>query len=57
MASRAVCVAGDATERLRRHRPPVVARVEGSSTLLDLRSVSPLDDEVIVAALTDAARA
>ena len=57
MASRAVSVAGDVTERLRRHRPPVVARVEGSSTLLDLRSVSPLDDEVVTAALISALHA
>jgi L-seryl-tRNA(Ser) seleniumtransferase len=55
MVSRAVSVAGDVTERLRRHRPPVIARVEGSSTLLDLRSVSPLDDEVVASALVAAA--
>lgn len=57
MESRAVSVTGDITDALRRHRPPVVARVEGSSTLLDLRSVSPLDDEVVIAALISAVHA
>lgn len=49
--SRAVEIAGDATARLRRAALPVVARVVGDSTLLDMRTVAPEDDAAVIAAL------
>ncbi len=44
-------VAGDARERLRAHVVPVIARTVAGKTLLDLRSVHPADDHIIVEAL------
>ncbi len=41
-------------ERLRRHDPPVIARIERDRLLLDLRSVNPEDDAVVLAALNAA---
>lgn len=43
---------GDRTDALRAGEPPVVARVEDATTLLDLRTVDPSDDHVLVDALT-----
>jgi L-seryl-tRNA(Ser) seleniumtransferase len=43
--------AGDVTDRLRGHAPPVVARVQDDATVVDLRTVAPGDDEVLRAAL------
>lgn len=37
--------------RLRHHRPPVIARIEDGRLLLDLRTVSPADDDTVWAAL------
>jgi L-seryl-tRNA(Ser) seleniumtransferase len=42
---------GDRLADLRSLRPPVIARREGTGTVLDMRSVSPADDDLIVAAL------
>lgn len=46
-----VALAGDVTARLRAHRPtPVIARVEAGRTIMDLRTVDPADDAVLVGA-------
>lgn len=49
-----VAVDGDITSALRRSEPPVIARVEGGRTLLDLRTVDPADDEVVAKAIASA---
>ena len=49
--SAGVAVDGDLTAELRRHDPPVIARVEAGRTICDLRTVDPADDEVLKAAL------
>ncbi|CAA9268226.1 MAG: L-seryl-tRNA(Sec) selenium transferase [uncultured Acidimicrobiales bacterium] len=49
--SAGVAVDGDVAAELRRHDPPVVARVEAGRTVCDLRTVDPADDEVVKAAL------
>jgi L-seryl-tRNA(Ser) seleniumtransferase len=51
MPSIAVRVPGDHLATLRRARPPVVARSRDGGTLLDLRTVDPLDDHTLAAAL------
>jgi L-seryl-tRNA(Ser) seleniumtransferase len=38
--------------KLRTHRPPIVARVEDNRVLLDLRTVFPHQDSIVIAALT-----
>jgi L-seryl-tRNA(Ser) seleniumtransferase len=38
-------------ERLRRHDPPVIARVSGSRVLLDARTIFPEEVETVIAAL------
>lgn len=43
-------------ERLRRHQPPVVARLEEDLVVLDLRTVRPEQDAVVAAALVAAYR-
>ena len=43
---------GDLTASLRRCAVPVIARLDEGRTVLDLRSVSPVDDETITAAIT-----
>ena len=37
--------------KLRAHTPPIVARIESDSVVIDLRTVSPADEPLIVAAL------
>ena len=49
-----VAVDGDVAGLLRRHDPPVVARVEGGRTICDVRTVDPADDQLLKAALTAA---
>jgi L-seryl-tRNA(Ser) seleniumtransferase len=51
MASWAVTLPGDRTGELRRHEPPVVARVEAGRTICDLRTVLPEQDEILATAL------
>ena len=47
----------DEIERaLRAHDPPVIARIEQDRVLLDLRTVAPTDDTVLLEALTEALR-
>jgi len=43
--------ANELADRLRRHSPPIIARVEDGRVLLDLRTVFPEQDERLVAAL------
>jgi L-seryl-tRNA(Ser) seleniumtransferase len=49
--SAGVALAGDLTSVLRSFDPPVIARVEGGRTIVDLRTVDPSDDHVVAAAL------
>ncbi|MEO5678103.1 MAG: L-seryl-tRNA(Sec) selenium transferase [Acidimicrobiales bacterium] len=49
--SAGVAVGGDVSAALRRHSPPVMARVELGRTTCDLRTVDPADDELLKAAL------
>jgi L-seryl-tRNA(Ser) seleniumtransferase len=51
IASFGVSVPGDHRTALRRCRPPIIARVDGDRTLLDLRTVDPADDATVAAAL------
>jgi len=44
----------DVAAALRHHDPPVVARIEQDTLLIDLRTVSPEDDVVIIEALRSA---
>jgi L-seryl-tRNA(Ser) seleniumtransferase len=52
MPSYGLALAGDHLAALRAGTPPVVARVRDGRTFIDLRTVSPADDHVVVAALT-----
>ncbi len=55
LASAAVSVPADLAAALRTGRPPVVGRTEDGRCLLDLRTVSPEDDELLVSAVLAAA--
>lgn len=50
--SAGVALEGDHAEALRRHDPPIVARVHEGQTICDLRTVDPLDDPVLARALS-----
>jgi L-seryl-tRNA(Ser) seleniumtransferase len=50
--SAGVALEGDLAAALRRHDPPVVARVHEGMTICDLRTVDPLDDPVLTRALS-----
>ncbi len=52
--SAGVSLAGDLTGALRRHRPPVMARVEAGRTICDLRTVDPADDQLLKSAIVAA---
>jgi L-seryl-tRNA(Ser) seleniumtransferase len=56
LPSAAVSLPAALAEPLRRGARPVVGRVEGARTLLDVRSVLPEDDEALVAAVLEVAR-
>lgn len=56
MPSAGIAVDGDLLAELRAHQPPVIARTRDGRTVLDLRSVDPADDPVVVDALRAAAR-
>ena len=43
--------------RLRESTPPVVARIDHDRLLIDLRTVAPSDDDVLVGVLTRVAEA
>jgi L-seryl-tRNA(Ser) seleniumtransferase len=47
---------GDLTSKLRQSAVPVIARLDDGRTMLDLRSVSPVDDDTVIAAITSALR-
>ena len=49
--SAGVAVDGDHTDQLRRHDPPIVARVQEGATVCDLRTVDPADDSLLAKAL------
>jgi L-seryl-tRNA(Ser) seleniumtransferase len=51
MPSIALVAIGDHLEPLRNFDPPVIARSRDSRTSLDLRSIAPDDDDIVVAAL------
>ncbi len=51
MPSVGVVLDGDVLAMLRRHSPPVIARTRDGLTYLDLRSVDPADDDIVIAAL------
>jgi L-seryl-tRNA(Ser) seleniumtransferase len=44
-------LSGDRLEELRAFDPPVIGRVDGRGTILDLRSVDPADDELLGSAV------
>ena len=46
-----VALDGDHGAALRRHDPPVIARVSEGRTILDLRTVDPVDDPVVAKAV------
>jgi len=52
MPSVGISVPGDRLTELRGHATPVIARTRDGRTVLDLRSVDPADDAVLVAALS-----
>jgi L-seryl-tRNA(Ser) seleniumtransferase len=47
-------IAGDNARELRASRPPIIARSSESTTIIDLRTVDPLDDDVLVNVLRTA---
>jgi L-seryl-tRNA(Ser) seleniumtransferase len=51
ISSVALTVPGDHLARLRAHHPPVIARVSEGITVIDLRSVDPADDPILIEAL------
>lgn len=53
IALKPACGAQAAAERLRRAKTPIVARIEEGRLLLDLRSIAPLEDAAVVAALQE----
>ena len=57
VASYGVTVPGDHRDALRRHDPPVIARVSADTTWLDLRTVDPGDDGIVAKAVAGLAAA
>jgi L-seryl-tRNA(Ser) seleniumtransferase len=51
IASAGLALAGDHLARLRAEPTPIIARVRDGRTVLDLRTVDPSDDELVLAAL------
>lgn len=49
------CSADEFATRLRRHRPPVVGRVDAQAFVVDLRTIDPSEDAALARALLDAA--
>lgn len=46
-----ITLAGDHLAALRAHHPPVIGRIRDGRTILDLRSVAPVDDAEVAAAI------
>jgi hypothetical protein len=51
IASFGIALNGDYRDALRHHSIPVIARTFDKVTYLDVRSISPADDHIVVAAL------
>jgi L-seryl-tRNA(Ser) seleniumtransferase len=51
IASFAVEIDGDHTAALREHRVPIIARVRDDTTMLDVRTIDPADDDIVIEAL------
>jgi seryl-tRNA(Sec) selenium transferase len=51
IASFGIALSGDYRDALRHHSIPVIARTFDKVTYLDMRSISPADDHIVVAAL------
>ena len=51
IASFGVRIRGDIAGHLRAYEPPIASRVHEQTTHLDLRTVDPLDDELLIAAV------
>lgn len=49
--SAGISLVGDHVAAMRSLQPPVIVRRDGNSTVFDLRSVSPADDDIIAASL------
>jgi len=52
IASIGVALNGDQRVALRAHTTPVIARTVGNTTYLDMRSIAPADDHVVVEAMS-----
>ena len=52
IASIGIALASDRRAALRAHTTPVIARTVGDTTYLDMRSIAPADDHVVVEALS-----
>jgi L-seryl-tRNA(Ser) seleniumtransferase len=52
IASVGVSIPGDVRANLRSHSIPVIARTLGNITYIDMRSISPDDDHIVVQAIS-----
>ena len=52
IASIGIALVGDQRAALRAHTTPVIARTVDNTTYLDMRSIAPADDHVVVEALS-----
>jgi L-seryl-tRNA(Ser) seleniumtransferase len=52
IASIGIALGGDHRAALRSHTTPVITRTVGNTTFIDMRSIAPADDHVVVAALS-----
>lgn len=52
IASMGIALDGDHAAALRSFQPPIIARVKDDQTILDMRTVDPADDSVLIDALT-----
>lgn len=50
--SRGISLIGDHLKALRIHVPPIIARVTDQQTIIDLRTVHPDDDSILISALS-----
>ncbi|NBY45357.1 MAG: hypothetical protein EBQ64_05220 [Acidimicrobiia bacterium] len=51
-----IVVNGDQLTKLRMNETPIIARVRDNKTFLDLRTIQPDDDEIVVRALQQLAK-
>ena len=52
IASVGIAIPGDVRANLRSHSVPVIARTFGNTTYIDMRSIAPTDDHVVVEAMS-----